>query len=74
MLLGALDNYLYIRNMPENIQAPITHAYMNALNRVFLIPLVAAALSLVLALFMRNIHYGAPSSKTKPQDTGSLDA
>ncbi|KAG2224561.1 hypothetical protein INT45_004406 [Circinella minor] len=66
---GALDNYLYIRNMPKDTQAPITHAYMNALNQVFLIPLVAAALSLILALFMRNIHYGTPSSKTKPEDT-----
>ncbi|KAI9262338.1 major facilitator superfamily domain-containing protein [Phascolomyces articulosus] len=65
---GALQNYLYIRNMPQEAQEPIVHAYMNALNRVFLLPLCAAGLGLIFAFFIKNVRYGLPSSQTRPQE------
>ncbi|KAI9498527.1 major facilitator superfamily domain-containing protein [Zychaea mexicana] len=70
---GALQNYLYIKDMPQDTQAPIIHAYMQSLNRVFIVPLVAAGISVICAVFMCNVRYGAPttanksSSKTVPQ-------
>ncbi|KAI9249793.1 major facilitator superfamily domain-containing protein [Phascolomyces articulosus] len=56
---GALQNYLYIRNMPLEAQGPIIHAYANALNHVFLLPLGAAGLSVIFALFLKNVRFGA---------------
>lgn len=55
---GALSNYLYIRDMPQEYQGPIIHAYMNALHNVFIIPLVAGGIGFICACFIRNIKYG----------------
>ncbi|KAI7876005.1 MFS general substrate transporter [Lichtheimia hyalospora FSU 10163] len=55
---GALSNYLYIRDMPQEYQGPIIHAYMNALHNVFTIPLVAGGIGFICACFIRNIKYG----------------
>lgn len=68
---GALSNYLYIRNMPEDAQHPIIHAYMEALHNVFIIPIVAGAVGLIASMFIRNIRYGSPADaqqKKAPKD------
>ncbi|KAI8097178.1 major facilitator superfamily domain-containing protein [Halteromyces radiatus] len=54
---NALKNYLYIRNMPTDIQQPIIHAYNEALHNVFIIPLVASGLAFICILFMKNIRF-----------------
>jgi hypothetical protein len=54
---GALDNFLYIREMPAADQVPLVHAYSQALHTVFIMPLCAAGLGFVLTLFTKNVHY-----------------
>ncbi|KAI8150253.1 major facilitator superfamily domain-containing protein [Fennellomyces sp. T-0311] len=56
---GALKNYLYIRDMPAEYQQPIIHAYMAALNNVFIVPIVAGGVGVICAIFIRNVRYGA---------------
>ncbi|KAI9259574.1 major facilitator superfamily domain-containing protein [Phascolomyces articulosus] len=57
---GALKNYLYIREVPAEYQGPVIHAYMQALNNVFIVPIVAGGLGVIAACCVRNIRYGAP--------------
>ncbi|KAI7877188.1 major facilitator superfamily MFS-1 [Lichtheimia hyalospora FSU 10163] len=54
----ALSNYLHIRDMPQEYQGPIIHAYMEALHNVFIIPLFASGMAVICAIFVRNIKYG----------------
>ncbi|KAI8335164.1 major facilitator superfamily domain-containing protein [Chlamydoabsidia padenii] len=62
---NALKNFLYIRNMPIEIQKPIIHAYSQALHNLFIIPLVASALGLICTLFIKNIKF-QPQPIIKP--------
>lgn len=64
---GALSNYLYIRNMPADTQGPIIHAYMQALHKVFILPLAASAASLVVAVLIRNVRFGAPLQRSEEE-------
>jgi hypothetical protein len=57
---GALRNFLYIRNMPIEVQTPVIHAYSLALHKVFILPIAAAALGFILTLFFKNVRYGEP--------------
>ena len=57
---GALSNYLYVRNIPGDAQDPVRHAYMGAINKVFLIPLAVSAASVICALLIRNIRFELP--------------
>ncbi|KAI9494525.1 major facilitator superfamily domain-containing protein [Zychaea mexicana] len=66
---GALENYLYIRNMPADTQGPVMKAYMNALHYVFIIPLVASSISVIAAVFLRNVRYGTPAPPPPPQQS-----
>lgn len=60
---GALTNYLYIRQLPLEIQQPVIHAYSEALHKVFILPIAAAALGFVLSLFFKNVKYGVVADK-----------
>lgn len=66
---GALSNYLYIRNMPEDAQGPIIHAYMQALHYVFIIPIVASAISFICAIFIHNKRFGASAPQKDEEIT-----
>ncbi|CAO3625631.1 unnamed protein product [Cunninghamella echinulata] len=71
---GALENYLYIRNMPLDVQKPIIHAYYNALHTVFILPIAASALALICSLFIKNIKFGArPTTTQKLSSTETLN-
>lgn len=72
---GALRNFLYIRQMPLEIQTPVIHAYSLALHKVFLLPIAAAALGFILTLFFKNVKYGVPSAAQNKnvQDDGVTD-
>ncbi|KAG1461393.1 hypothetical protein G6F56_005741 [Rhizopus delemar] len=59
---GALKNYLFIRKMPVGIQKPVIHAYAAAMRNLFIIPLVSASLSLIVAIFFKNVYYNAPKA------------
>ncbi|KAI8889763.1 MFS general substrate transporter [Backusella circina FSU 941] len=59
--VGALSNYLYIRQLPVEIQAPIIHAYSIALHNIFILPIVISGIGLIFTLFFRNVRYGKPS-------------
>lgn len=65
---GALSNYLYIRDMPQEYQGPIIHAYMEALHNVFIVPLVAGGVGFICALFVRNIKYGQGTQSANNND------
>lgn len=65
---GALSNYLYIRDMPQEFQGPIIHAYMEALHNVFIVPLVAGGVGFICALFVRNIKYGQGTSSANNKE------
>ncbi|KAI9259576.1 major facilitator superfamily domain-containing protein [Phascolomyces articulosus] len=67
--IGATSNYLYIRNMPADTQEPVIKAYMKSLHLVFIVPLCAAGISVIAAIFTRNVRFGTPSeSEEKKQD------
>lgn len=70
---GALRNFLYIRDMPIEIQTPVIHAYSLALHRVFILPIASAALGFILTLFFKNVRYGAPLTATKKDVEVALD-
>ncbi|CDH58440.1 potential mfs-mdr transporter [Lichtheimia corymbifera JMRC:FSU:9682] len=72
---GALSNYLYIRDMPQEYQGPIIHAYMEALHNVFIVPLVAGGVGFICALFVRNIRYGqgTPSANNNDRDLEKVE-
>lgn len=73
---GALSNYLHIREMPQEYQNPIIHAYMEALHNVFIIPLVAGGIGFICAIFIRNIRYGQDttvSSNNKDRDLEKME-
>ncbi|CDS10285.1 hypothetical protein LRAMOSA02961 [Lichtheimia ramosa] len=73
---GALSNYLHIREMPQEYQNPIIHAYMEALHYVFIIPLVAGGIGFICAIFIRNIRYGQDttvSSNNKDRDLEKME-
>lgn len=57
---GALGNYLYIRNLPSDVQQPVIKAYMHALHNVFIAPIVASGFGVICAIFIRNVRYGMP--------------
>ncbi|KAI8150102.1 major facilitator superfamily domain-containing protein [Fennellomyces sp. T-0311] len=54
---GALRNYLYVRDLPENVHGPIVQCYMAALRTVFILPLVAAGLGFVATLFIKKMKF-----------------
>jgi hypothetical protein len=60
---GALKNFLYIRTMPAELQIPVIHAYSLALHNVFILPIAAAAIGLILSLFFKNVRYGVSDPK-----------
>ncbi|KAI9490679.1 major facilitator superfamily domain-containing protein [Zychaea mexicana] len=60
---GADSNYLYLKNMPADTQQPLIHAYMNALNKVFIMPLVAAGVAVICAFAAKNTRFGASENK-----------
>ncbi|KAI8142506.1 major facilitator superfamily domain-containing protein [Fennellomyces sp. T-0311] len=64
---GALDNYLYVYRVPSESRGPIVHAYMEALSKVFLLPVCAGGASIICSLLMRNVRYGAPEGKVLPR-------
>ncbi|KAI8391422.1 major facilitator superfamily domain-containing protein [Radiomyces spectabilis] len=66
---GAIENYLYIRNMPEYAQRPIIHAYYQALHTVFIIPIVTGGIGVICALCIKNTRFGGP----KPPKEQSKD-
>ncbi|KAI8150254.1 major facilitator superfamily domain-containing protein [Fennellomyces sp. T-0311] len=66
MKYGAIENFLHIRNMPVEVQGPVIQAYMHALHSVFYAPLVASAIGVIAALFLRNVRYGGAESKEGP--------
>lgn len=72
---GALSNYLYIRDMPQEYQGPIIHAYMEALHNVFIVPLVAGGVGFICALFVRNIRcgQGTPSANNNDRDLEKVE-
>ncbi|KAI8142507.1 major facilitator superfamily domain-containing protein [Fennellomyces sp. T-0311] len=74
---GALSNYLYVRNIPGDAQGTIIHVYMQAINKVFLVPLAISAASVVCALLIRDIRYGLPgdniSARKELGDTDDLE-
>jgi hypothetical protein len=70
---GALRNFLFIRNMPNEIQIPVKHAYSLALHKVFILPIAAAALGLILTLLFKNVRYGDPPAAMKKDVEVALD-
>ncbi|KAI9494516.1 major facilitator superfamily domain-containing protein [Zychaea mexicana] len=66
--VGALTNYLYIGDVPEEFRQSIIHAYMEALNNVFIVPVVAGGFGVIAACCVRNIRYGAPEAQAAPKD------
>lgn len=60
---GALKNFLFIRNMPLELQTPVIHAYSDALHKVFILPIAVAAVGLILSLFFKDVRYGISDPK-----------
>jgi hypothetical protein len=69
---GALQNFLYIRNMPAEIQAPVIHAYSAAIHNLFILPIGAAGLGVICTLFFKNVRYGELEA-TQIDDVASED-
>ena len=65
---GALKNYLFIRDMPVEYQQPIIHAYMEALNSVFIVPIVAGGVGVICAVCVRNVRFGGPKKPAASED------
>ncbi|KAI8889798.1 MFS general substrate transporter [Backusella circina FSU 941] len=63
--VGALENYLYIRDLPVDVQKPVIHAYSLALHNLFILPIAVSAIGFILTLFFRNVRYGAPAGSEK---------
>ncbi|KAI8070924.1 major facilitator superfamily domain-containing protein [Gongronella butleri] len=63
---GALENYLYIRDMPIEAQQPVIHAYFEALHTVFIVPLVASGLAFICSLFIKNTRFAGANKKKAP--------
>ncbi|KAL0095764.1 major facilitator superfamily domain-containing protein [Phycomyces blakesleeanus] len=68
----ALANYLAIRDMPVEAQAPIIHAYWAALNKVFILPMGAGAVGFICSLLVRNYRFGAPTSQADNENFAEL--
>jgi hypothetical protein len=62
---GALNNYLFIRDLPIGVKEPVIHAYSLAIHNLFIIPIVVSAIGFILTLFFRNVRYGAPAGSQK---------
>lgn len=60
---GSLKNFLFIRNMPLEIQVPVIHAYYDALHKVFVLPIAVAAVGFILSLFLKDVRYGVSDPK-----------
>ncbi|KAI8993337.1 major facilitator superfamily-domain-containing protein [Pilobolus umbonatus] len=56
---NAIKNFLFIKEMPREYQIPLINAYSEALHKVFILPIAAAALGFLLTLLFRNVKYGA---------------
>ncbi|KAI8356216.1 major facilitator superfamily-domain-containing protein [Blakeslea trispora] len=65
---GALKNYLYIKDLPADIKAPVVTAYYNALHILFILPIVAAAIGFLFTLFCKDVRYGAPAVPQKKDE------
>lgn len=65
---GSLANFLFIRQMPVEVQKPIIEAYSTALHKVFILPIAAAALGFILTLFFPNIRYGAKGLEKQDEE------
>ncbi|KAG2222063.1 hypothetical protein INT45_007949, partial [Circinella minor] len=72
---GADTNYLYLKNMPDETQPPMIHAYMQALRNVFYMPLVAAAVGVICALGAKNTRFGGSKKNNSgnPKDINELE-
>ncbi|KAI9491400.1 major facilitator superfamily domain-containing protein [Zychaea mexicana] len=53
----ALSNYIYIHDLPDGVRESVIRCYMQALNNVFILPLVAAGLGFVATLFIKKIRF-----------------
>ncbi|KAG2235407.1 major facilitator superfamily domain-containing protein [Thamnidium elegans] len=69
---GALSNFLFIRKMPLELQRPVITAYSDAIHKVFILPIAAAALGFILTLFFRNVRYGVKPDEKRDEEL-SLD-
>ncbi|KAI9321589.1 major facilitator superfamily domain-containing protein [Dichotomocladium elegans] len=65
---GALSNYLYIRDMPVEVQAPIIKCYMESLHTVFVVPLAAAGVGFLTTLFIRDVTFGGKAAHHNTTD------
>ncbi|KAJ8657307.1 hypothetical protein O0I10_007123 [Lichtheimia ornata] len=65
---GVMKNYLYIRNLPVEYQPPVIHAYMEALSDVFIPPIVASGIAVILAVLAPNVRFGGPRPPKSPAD------
>ncbi|KAJ8658359.1 hypothetical protein O0I10_006044 [Lichtheimia ornata] len=72
---GALENYLYIRDMPTEAQLPVIQCYMRALHTVFILPLAVAGLGLICTLFIKDVRFmGQGVAKPKDEEQGNTMA
>ncbi|KAI9310512.1 major facilitator superfamily domain-containing protein [Dichotomocladium elegans] len=65
---GALTNYLFIKDLPAEAMVPVIHAYMQALHKVFIVPIVASGVGFICSLCIRNVRYGAAAAGARPMD------
>ncbi|CDH58211.1 family drug resistance transporter [Lichtheimia corymbifera JMRC:FSU:9682] len=72
---GALENYLYIRDMPTEAQLPVIQCYMRALHTVFILPLAVAGLGLICTFFIKDVRFmGQGVAKPKDEEQGNTVA
>ncbi|KAI9279647.1 major facilitator superfamily domain-containing protein [Sporodiniella umbellata] len=69
---GALKNYLFIKNLPIEIQKPVVHAFASAMRNLFIVPAVASGISLIVALCFRNVPYEVSKANLAAKDEESV--
>jgi hypothetical protein len=70
---GALSNYLYIRQLPVEVQTPLIHAYSIALHNIFILPIAVSGLGVIFTLFFRNVRYGKTSPRKDIDEEVSIE-
>ncbi|CDS10019.1 hypothetical protein LRAMOSA02696 [Lichtheimia ramosa] len=63
---GVMKNYLFIHKLPVEYQPPVIHAYMEALRDVFIPPIVASGVAVILAVLAPNVRFGGPRPPKSP--------
>ncbi|KAI9312492.1 major facilitator superfamily domain-containing protein [Dichotomocladium elegans] len=70
---GIPKNYFHLSLIPDPYYTIFRHAYMEAIRNMFIVPIAASSLAIILALIMPNVRWGASAASNSSTNIAKDD-